>query len=401
MINNMDLYGGRSVMAMIAGAVDELILSKRINEQTLVAIFGLTKLSFCIRTVLSKRNIRVAAYVSSDEKEIIETKRYVKTFASRYLNGTEDVIPVISVSEWKGKNGEKILLCAQKRNDTFTEYLTKEGLVEGIDFACIYDGVDKSLETQISCMKRMSLEDIKNGEKEILRFIDEFCGVNDLKYWVCGGTMLGTIRHKGFIPWDDDIDIFLPWVDYKRFLEIFPKDNRYVLETREDKNPQRHLEYFSKIVDSETLIREDQDTYQKISGVWVDIFPLCGLPDDEAERGVLFARFREIEKEMWESFYTNDGSFDGFSKYYKEQYELLDKYDFDSSKHVGVPGTAYGSRDQTSRHVYDETVRMQFEDIEVNAPIGYDEYLSNLYGDYMTLPKEVDRVSNHTIEAYM
>ena len=97
----------------------------------------------------------------------------------------------------------------------------------------------------------------------------------------------------------------------------------------------------------------------------------------------------------------NDGSFDSFGIHYEAQRQLLEKYDFDSSEYVGVPGTAYGERDCTTRKVYDDVVRMPFEDIMVNVPGGYDEYLTNLYGDYMKMPRESDRVSVHLIEAYI
>lgn len=395
------LYGGRSVMRMIASAIDELMISDRINENKKVAIYGLSKLSFCIRTILSKRNIRISAYITHDEKEIIETRRSVKTFASRYLNGIGDVIPVMNTLGWKEEQGDKIVLLAQKKGDKYDEYLEREGFYEGTDYICIYDGIDLDFEDRISDMKRMSLEEIKNKEKEILQFVDEFCSKNNLRYWVCGGTMLGTVRHKGFIPWDDDIDIFMPWEDYKHLLDLFPKDGRYMIKSRDYMDPEKHLEFFSKIIDTTTLVLEDQDTYQKLAGVWVDVFPLSGLPDDKTERGVLYARFREIEKEMWESFYTKDGSFEAFSKYYKEQDKLLGEYDFDSSDYAGTLGTAEGDRDQTSIQVFEDTVRMQFEDIRINVPVGYDEYLSHKYGDYMTPPEESKRVSNHTIEAYM
>jgi lipopolysaccharide cholinephosphotransferase len=90
-----------------------------------------------------------------------------------------------------------------------------------------------------------------------------------------------------------------------------------------------------------------------------------------------------------------------FTKWYPRQREFLENYDFDRSEYVGVLGTVYGDRDSTSRNVYLDTLRKPFEDIEVNVPAGYKEYLDNLYGrDWMQLPDESERHSHHKVEAY-
>ena len=90
-----------------------------------------------------------------------------------------------------------------------------------------------------------------------------------------------------------------------------------------------------------------------------------------------------------------------YNRWYLAQEEFLRKYDFDKSDYVGVLATAYGEKDCTTRKVYDETLRMPFEDMEVNVPIGYKEYLDNLYGDdWMELPDESKRVSHHNMEAF-
>jgi lipopolysaccharide cholinephosphotransferase len=90
-----------------------------------------------------------------------------------------------------------------------------------------------------------------------------------------------------------------------------------------------------------------------------------------------------------------------FPKWYPKQKEFLEKYDFDRSEYVGVLGTAYGDKDSTTNKVYSDTLRAPFEDIEVNIPVGYKEYLDHLYGsDWMQLPEESKRKSLHEIKAY-
>ena len=135
--------------------------------------------------------------------------------------------------------------------------------------------------------------------------------------------------------------------------------------------------------------------------VWIDVFPLSGLPDDEDERRAYFNRFYETDKSMWESFYQSDGNVESFPRYFDLQAEMLQRYDFDQTKYVGVLGTQYKERDFTRRYVYEKTVRMPFEDITVNVPTGYKEYLSNLYGnDWYKIPEERKRKSHHEIDAF-
>ena len=398
--NVIEIYGGKSCMAEIAKKTDYLLDNNKLIKKS-VAIFGLTKLSFCLRTILSRRDILVSAYVCDNEKEVIETQRYEKTFASRYLNNSQAIIPILTFEEWKKKRTTKDkLLIAVKDKSSIEKLLSENELKMNDDYYYVYDGREPEFESLIYEKKQLSLSEIKKRSLEILTFIDEFCNKNNLRYWICGGTLLGAIRHKGFIPWDDDIDIFLPWKDFCLFSELF-QSSRFEILKRDNNNPQKHLDYFMKVIDKETILCEDQETYKKVSGIWVDVFPLSGLPENEHKRSTFFADFHEIEKKMWESFYANDGNFDQFDIYYNKQREMIAKYNFYESNYVGVLGTSYGERDCTSCHVYDDTLRMKFEDIMVNVPQGYDEYLSNLYGDYMVLPKETERKSHHNIEVYI
>jgi lipopolysaccharide cholinephosphotransferase len=135
--------------------------------------------------------------------------------------------------------------------------------------------------------------------------------------------------------------------------------------------------------------------------VWVDVFPLIGLPDDAKERHLFFTEYKELEKRIWEDFYAQDGDISVFSKWFPRQKEFFQRYEFDRTEYVGVLGTAYGERDSTGRAVYEQTLRLPFENIEVNVAAGYQEYLDHLYGtDWMQLPEESKRKSHHELKAY-
>lgn len=112
-------------------------------------------------------------------------------------------------------------------------------------------------------------------------------------------------------------------------------------------------------------------------------------------------RYKELNRQIWQEFYALNGETEGFPRWFDKQKALLSEYDFEKAACAGVLGTIYGERDCTSRRVYDTTLRMQFEDIEVNVPGGYQEYLDNLYGkDWMELPDESKRKTHHNISVY-
>ena len=195
--------------------------------------------------------------------------------------------------------------------------------------------------------------------------------------------------------------MFLPWKDYLKLIEIFERTERFDILGFGTSEVNDFPDPFMKVVDKRTIVDEDIGTLRKINPLFIDIFPLTGLPEDAEERHMLFVKYQELNRQIWQDFYAANGNTDIFPKWYHAQKELISKYDFDSSAYVGVLGTAYGERDYTTRKVYEETLRMRFEDIEVNVPVGYKEYLDNLYGkDWMELPDESKRKTHHNIQVY-
>ena len=138
-------------------------------------------------------------------------------------------------------------------------------------------------------MKKIDIVEAKKMMLDILKTVAKFCDENNLRYFIFYGTYLGALRHKGYIPWDDDIDIAMPRPDYEKFMEIFHAENLAVWTWRKDN---KYLLPFAKVYDTRTEVHENAD-FGETFGVNIDIFPLDGLPKKQSQikRRVEYMRF--------------------------------------------------------------------------------------------------------------
>ena len=391
----------KSLIQEIAKGIDRLIDTNVLTGRERVAVYGLERYSFAIRTIMEHRNMVISCYVSEDHTQVIQQRRKIKDFVCRYLSNDRDVIDIVDLDEYLERKERDVLLIADPGYHSIAARMDALGLKENKDYYMVYDFSDEDINRIVTGRRLISVDEMKHKEKAMLKFIDRYCNENRFRYWVCGGTLLGTIRHKGFIPWDDDIDIFLPMPDFLKFTLSLKNNPEYELMGYGTDGGEDFIEPYAKLLEKKTVLVENIGTLRKVSSVWVDVFPIIGLPGDERQRHSFFNEYQEIEKSAWQDFYKTDGDIAVFKKWFVTQKEYLQKYDFDTAEYVGVLGTLYGKRDCASKSVYDDTIRMRFEDIEVNVPIGYDEYLSNHYGsNYMDLPPIEKRVALHDIKAY-
>ena len=127
-------------------------------------------------------------------------------------------------------------------------------------------------------IKYLSMDEIKSVELEILKYVHEFCEKNDIKYFINYGTLIGAVRHKGFIPWDDDIDICMFRKDYEKFIELFSKDEgKYKILSLESSD--KYYNNFIKVIDSKTKIEDERNYKTYDSGIFIDIFPMDFFDD--------------------------------------------------------------------------------------------------------------------------
>lgn len=398
--DSLENYYIENIIGSIARKIKELIDDKIITEDKKIVLYGLDTFSFAMRTILANSGFQVDSYVSDDPELLTAYKRRVKAIRARYLNSSRDLIGIYAVEE-RLRNFDERILVLNASKECSKAKINELKYQDNENFFQTYDWEQDDFAQSMQGKRKMTLKEIQSVEKDILYLVDQFCTDRNIRYWVCGGTMLGTLRHKGFIPWDDDVDVFMPWEDYLVFLREFKCPEGYSLIVPGACDRKNFFELFSKIADDRTMVREDCGFIRKVHPASIDVFPLIGLPDEGDERRLFFRQYYELEKLILEDYYANNGDLDVYNKWYPAQKEFLEKYDFDRSIYTGVLATRYMERDYTTQKVYESTLRMPFEDIEVNVPIGYQEYLDNLYGKgWMELPEENKRISHHNMEAY-
>ena len=391
-----------SLIQRVAEGIDLLIQEEKIRKEDRIVLYGLDRYSFAMRTILSHRDIEVDAFLIDDEAKAISTRREIRNFASRYFKSDRDIIDVISFQdEIKDERKRTVVLVASADYINIRMVLSEIGLVEEKDFYKVYDFYEAEIDGFLESKEKMSLSDIKLTAKQMLKVLDDYCAEHELRLWASGGTMLGTVRHKGFIPWDDDIDVFLPIEDYMKLMHDFPGNGRYFFSGFGMPDEADFMECYARMQDKDTLLDHDIWLVRRLEHVWVDVFPLVGLPSEEQERKKFFAEFKELNKNIVQDFYEHDGSNEVFQRRFHDLDEYMFRYPFDGAEYVGVLGTKYWEKDYTPKSVYEETIRMPFEDLEIAVPAGYDIYLSNLYGaDWREIPDESRRDPLHGIKGY-
>jgi lipopolysaccharide cholinephosphotransferase len=262
-------------------------------------------------------------------------------------------------------------------------------------------------------IKYLSGEKIKACELKILLKIHEFCKNHNIRYYLSGGTLLGAIRHKGFIPWDDDIDICMPRPDYERFITLFSQDENYSIKSDSLKNWDAP---FTKIIDLNTAIESIFNKEQ--GGLWVDIFPVDGLPADmdQVQRIYRLCNFyRRIYLISNAKLGEGKSNFHKYSKYIlkplsllygkkrcvKKIEEIAQKYPYEQCKYVGaITWGLYGEGERMLKSEFEKRVMVEFEGYKFPTFSCWDSYLHGLYGDYMQLPP-VEKRQTHDMKVYV
>ncbi len=261
--------------------------------------------------------------------------------------------------------------------------------------------------------EQIDRDGLKEKELSLLKIFIEICEKNGLLYFAVGGTCLGAVRHKGFIPWDDDIDVAMPRGDYDKFVDLaqsqLPKG--CFLQTHETDEDYRND--YAKIRDSSTTFIETSVAKLHINhGVFIDIFPIDGMPTSQKEINALERHKRRAKRYLAKDYVLPENALKktlrkicslllhfSTSKILTKLENHYREFPYESSEIVVNHGGAWGEKERCPKSQFGKGVLADFEGIKIRIPENYDEYLTRIYGDYMTPPPESERVPHHGTNA--
>ncbi len=265
----------------------------------------------------------------------------------------------------------------------------------------------------------MTLQDIQQTELSMLIEFDRVARKYQLKYSLCAGTLLGAVRHQGFIPWDDDIDVSMPRPDYEKLVQLNRREQLWPSHIRLCCLEDGTLESpYMKLFDTGTKVVEQNFTQWDVPSLWIDFFPVDGLPD----------KSRNIREHYWLALtlcklnvvtVVKNGYGSGTAvilmkdlvlkplarlitrrRIAEAQKGVALRFAYDSSENCGMVTWAFDGPGQTlSRREYEDLVEMPFEGHLFFATTAWEKYLSGIFGDYLRLPPESERIT-HNLEAF-
>ena len=258
-------------------------------------------------------------------------------------------------------------------------------------------------------------------EFDILKRIKEICDANDITYFLSGGTLLGAVRHGGFIPWDDDVDVAMPRPDYEHFLRIARQEFKYPYEVLTIDTDENYIFPFAKIIDKRAKVRTTSRKNEQIWNVWVDVFPLDSMPKNKIHFTIrkyhilyrrmmfLFSCFDDMvsvnkttrhftEKAMIKLGSTiHPDRFLNTTNEIRKFNRCLRRYRFSRGYYIINLMGIYKFRSLMERPIYGKKTEIPFEGVNFRVPEQYELYLEKIYGDYLALPPEEQR-NHHEIE---
>ena len=262
-------------------------------------------------------------------------------------------------------------------------------------------------------MRKLEIQEFRQIQLGILSAVAEFCDRNGISYWIDSGTLLGAIRHKGYIPWDDDIDIGMLRPDYEKFSRLFNAANdRYRFCAYELDHS--FLYPLGKVLDTTTVLYEPDENGNKLS-VNIDVFIYDNAPDDDAQVARMYRvrDFYNMLHQVRNGLISHRGS-RGRAAALKAGRLALSLFpkDFFVSRMVAnakrfaeKPTARVGnftavSRIACEKNIFDTFEKASFEGRLYRIPGGYDRWLRAFYGDYMKLPPKEKQVAHHAFVAY-
>ncbi|MFT8402215.1 MAG: LicD family protein [Lentilactobacillus diolivorans] len=257
----------------------------------------------------------------------------------------------------------------------------------------------------------VDMKQIHGIQLEILKQVARLSSKHHIKYFMTGGSAIGAVRHQGFIPWDDDIDIGFTRHDFEKFLRVAPGEfrstNYFVEENR--LNPAYEYDFAKVMFKGTEILERGREEAKSFNGIFIDVFPFDKMPaakhQQVAQSQALQAILQEIRRRFYPDLYPNmsldpkyvDMTID---QLYKLRLQIMVKYDRDPSlAYVNLSSPYKYGKERILPAEMHRFTEMKFENLRVPVLSAYDSYLTRLYGNYMKLPPVEKRIQRHILKA--
>lgn len=268
--------------------------------------------------------------------------------------------------------------------------------------------------------KPLTTRELQLLELEILKAFDVFAKKHSISYHLAYGTLLGAVRHKGFIPWDDDIDLLIPRPEYERLLDLLESEglgDAYSFASHRTRS-NNYPHAYAKIFLNNTVVFEPKlDKAFQQTPIWIDIFPLDGLPDTRRKQQATFFWALALKNLVYAAIVSPKkvGGVQrlavlvlkpftrliGIKRWVSWTHKLATRYSYEHASTIATLTATSGPQEAIAKDLISDTIDLEFEGELFPAPKNYDSYLSQLYGSYMDLPTEDQRKTHLGDQAYL
>lgn len=393
----------RDFNRVIYQKIDLLISSGSLSGRNII-LFGINTSSNVVRKYLNKNGLVVSAYIDNNLSKLEQEREQQSLY--NHLNSSTSAIPVFTPKEMK-ENYEKdvAILITSKYYPEMKLQLESLGYQENIHF---YQNIDvNNLEKYVDFsdldeMREIDLKELKQLQLQLLDYVVKVCEETGLRYFLTGGTLLGAIRHKGYIPWDDDIDLVMPMQDFIQFNTVVNerKNGYHFLSLYDDRTIYHN--FYGRLILENTRLKKWNYPYDETVGINIDIFPLFGMPTDMTEALDYYKYLDHLHTQFIEELILGNQKQKRYQELQQKIIEGMEKYPYDSSENIAYLFSRHKEKEIMPRSIYSEFVILDFEKKKYRAPKEYDTYLRRLFGEsYMSLPPEEERKSSHYYKAFV